>query len=188
MLPLFCIWKILNKFLSSVFDHKNPILTAPKKVLYISLPFTVNASIIKRELTKFLANAYPCVDFRFIFKNTKTLSSIFHFKDPLPDLMRSCSVYLFNCPNCKSGTYIGCTKRLLKVRIDAHRGVSYRTGSFLSNKEQSSIRSHCQTCKCNIDYKHFKILCQSPNQQSLYFLESLYNKHLSLPIRYEWFH
>ena len=147
--------------------------------MYISLPLTYSSSSIKKELIRLLGNLYPYVDFRFVFKNPFTIGSLFHFKDTLPVLMRSSCVYIYNCPNCKFGTYIGCSKRLLKVRIDAHKGVSYRTSSVLTNKEYSAIRSHTTSCKCSIHYDHFKILSQASNQQSLPLLESLYIKQLS---------
>ena len=155
------------------------IPTVPKKVMYVSLPFINKASSIKLDLSRVLTKLYPFVEFRFIFKNPLTIGSLFKFKDPLPELMRSNCIYLYTCPNCKSGTYVGCSKRLLKVRIDSHRGISHRTGSSLSNKEHSAIRSHSFSCKCNIRYDNFKIVSQAPNNQSLFLLESLHIKHLS---------
>ena len=93
--------------------------------------------------------------------------------------MRSCLVYKFTCPKCNLGTYVGCTKRLLKVRIDSHKGVSYRTGYALSNKENSAIRLHTDRCRHNIEYKDFKILSQAQSQYALPFLESLFIKQLA---------
>ena len=148
-------------------------------IIYISLPFTTNAPSMKNDLNKFLCKYYPCADFRFVFKNPLTIGSLFSFKDSLPELMCACCVYLYTCPSCKFGTYVGCSKRLLKVRIDSHKGVSYRTGSSLSNKEHSAIRSHSSSCKVDVNYDQFKILCQAPSERSLLFLESLYIKHLS---------
>ena len=68
---------------------------------------------------------------------------------------------------------------MLKVRIDSHRGVSYRTGCILNKKENSAVRSHCDKCKYVPEYKDFKILATSPNKYSLHFLESLYIKQHS---------
>ena len=93
--------------------------------------------------------------------------------------MRASIVYLYTCPKCNLGTYVGCSRRLLKVRIDSHRGVSHRTGLSLSTKENSPIRQHSQSCRHPLHYNNFKILCQSPNLQSLPILESLYIKQLS---------
>ena len=93
--------------------------------------------------------------------------------------MRSCIIYEYNCPKCNFGKYVGCTKRLLKVRIDSHKGVSYRTGCTLGAKDGSPIRDHANKCHHNIQYDDFKILAQAPNQSSLPFLESIYIKKLS---------
>ena len=153
--------KVLNKFLSNIFQPKPLILTAPKKVLYVSLPFSSNSNNLKRELLTVLTKLYPYVDFRFVFKNPLSIGSLFSFKDTLPELMRSSIIYKFTCPKCNFGTYIGCTKRLLKVRIDSHRGVSHRTGCTLRTKENSSIRSHSYACNHNITYADFRIIAST---------------------------
>ena len=134
---------------------------------------------MKRELTNELSKLYSYVDFKFVFKNPLTIGSMFSFKDTLPESMRSCLVYKFTCPKCNFGTYVGCTKRLLKVRIDSHKGVSHRTGYSLTNKENSAIRFHTDRCRHSIQYADFKILSNSANQYSLPFLESLYIKQLA---------
>ena len=150
------------------------------KSVYVSLPYLGNLSkAVCNELSSSLSNLYPYVKFNFIFKNTLSIGSLFSFKDTLPELMRSCVIYEFNCPKCNFGKYIGCTSRMLKVRIDSHRGVSHRTGNSLGNKENSSVRDHCHKCKYEIQYKDFKILAKSPNRHSLLFLESLFIKQLS---------
>ena len=87
--------------------------------------------------------------------------------------MTSCVVYKYSCPFCKQGTYVGSTHRLLKVRIDSHKGVSYRTGTALTNPEYSSIRDHSKICKSPINYKNFEILGRASNESSLAILESL---------------
>ena len=133
---------------------------------------------MKRELIKALSHLYPYVDFRFVFKNPLTIGSLFSFKDTLPELMRSSIIYKFVCPKCNFRTYVGCTKRLLKVRIDSHRGVSHRTGCTLKTKEHSNIRSHSYSCKHNISYTDFKIIASTTNSHHLPILESLYIKQL----------
>ena len=123
-------------------------------------------------------NMFPALDIRLVSKNSMTLGSFFSFKDKLPTLMRSLVVYCFCCPKCKVGKYVGATKRLLKVRIDSHLGISHRTGCSLKTKEFSSIREHCQKCKTSISYDDFKIVGQATNELSLPILESLYIKQL----------
>ena len=142
------------------------------------MPFLNDSGNLKRELTKILSKLYPYVEFRFIFKNPLTIGSLFTFKDTLPESMRSSVIYKFSCPKCNLGKYVGCTKRLLKVRIDSHRGVSHRTGCALRTKEQSAIRSHCNSCHHNISYSDFSIIAQTSNPFHLPILESLYIKQL----------
>ena len=171
--------KVVNRFLNNIFRPKAAVSTVPKKILYVSLPYIKDSFKIKNDLMNSLSDAYPYVDFRFIFKNPFTIGSLFRFKDTLPEFMRSCLVYKFTCPKCNLGTYIGCTKRLFKVRIDSHLGISHRTGCNLSNKENSPIRTHAAHCKYTVKYKDFEILSQAPTYHTLPFLESLYIKQLS---------
>ena len=177
--PSFLFDKIINSFLECIFRPRIPVYDVPKEQMYVSLPFSHNSSDVKRKLTKFLGRLYPYVKFNFIFKNPLTIGSLFKFKDTLPELMRSSTVYLFSCPKCNLGKYIGNTSRLLKVRINCHMGVSHRTGSTLRNKEFSAIRNHAISCKHHIQYSDFKIIAQSEKNYSLPLLESLYIKHLS---------
>ena len=137
---------------------------------------------IKKELEQLLKEQYPYALFHFIFKNPFTISSLFKFKDSLPELMRFCIVYKFTCPKCNLGNYVGCTNRLLRVRIDSHKGVSYRTGVKLSKPEFSSIRNHSFQCKHKVDYSDFKILAQAQNSSCLFLLESLFIKQLKPPL------
>ena len=177
--PSFLFDKIVNNFLECIFKPRTPIYDVPKKQMYVSLPYSHNSVHIKRKLTRFLGNLYPYVNFHFIFKNPLTIGSLFKFKDTLPELMRSSTVYLYSCPKCNSGKYIGNSSRLLKVRINCHMGVSHRTGSSLNKKEFSAIRNHAISCKHHIQYADFKIIAQSEKNYSLPLLESLYIKHLS---------
>ena len=106
------------------------------------------------------------------------LGSLFPYKDRLPNLMRSLVVYMFTCPRCNLGKYVGATKRMLKVRIDSHRGVSHRTGSSLQTKEFSNVREHCRECRTSFSYDNFEIVGYAPNDYSLPILESLIIKQL----------
>ena len=87
--------------------------------------------------------------------------------------MQSNVAYLFTCPKCKVGTYLGATKRMLKTRIDSHKGVSHRTGNPLNRKDFSSIREHCNKCKTQFNYKDFQIIGTASDEPSLFVLESL---------------
>ena len=173
--------KIIKEFLDRIFIPKAVTYNVPKKLMYVSLPYSFNSDHVKRELTAGLTNLYPYVKLHFILKNPLTIGSLFKFKDSLLELMRSSTVYLFTCSKCNLGTYVGNSNRLLKVRISSHMGVSHQTGCTLSTKEFSAICNHTHSCKTNIHYSNFKILSQAPNSHSLPFLQSLYIKQLSPP-------
>ena len=87
---------------------------------------------IKKDLTSHLTRLYPYVQFHFIFKNPFTLGNLYKFKDGIPKLFRSGIVYKFECPRGILGTYIGCSSRILRVRIDSNKHVGHRTGCPLT--------------------------------------------------------
>ena len=101
-----------------------------------------NKTLSASALTVIIKKYFSCVNPKLVLRNPKTIASLFKFKDSVPKLMRSLVVYKYTCPRCNLGTYLGSTKRMLKVRIDSHWGISYRTGCNMKTKEFSSIRNH----------------------------------------------
>ena len=164
--------KFLNKFLVSKYHPASTFPTVPKLKLYASIPYVYNNTFGK-NLKKIIDNHFPALDLKLIPKNPLKLGSLFYFKDRLPTLMQSNVAYMFSCPKCKIGTYIGATKRLLKVRIDSHLGISHRTGCSLNKKEFSNIREHCNKCRSAFNYDNFKIMGRASDDSSLFTLESL---------------
>ena len=146
----------------------------------MSFPFLGSLSEQFQTSTNNIICKYlPFLSIDIIFVNPLALSNFFKFKDSLPSEMRSNLVYLYTCPRCPRGTYVGETSRMLKVRIDCHKGVSYRTGDELKKKEHSNIRNHALKCKSPIDYNNFKILANTKNKSDLPILESLLIKSLN---------
>ena len=143
----------------------------------MSLPYT-NSENFLPSLTKMINKYFFCLDPKLVLRNPRTIASIFKFKETVPTLMRSLVIYRYTCPRRNLGTYVGSTKRMLKVRIDSHRGISHRTGNNLSKKEFSNIREHANKCKSRISYNNFEIIFQAANEFSLPVLESLYIKQL----------
>ena len=169
--------KMVNKFLCNFYEPPLQITTVPKKIIYLSLPYIgIHTKTLKNELISCMTRLYPMADFRFCFTNPRTLQSLFKFKDTLPELMQSGVVYKYFCPKCSLGTYVGNTNRLLKVRIDSHRGTSHRTGCNLNVKETSAIRDHSRKCKVDITGADFKILARTNCSSDLLILESLFIK------------
>ena len=175
--PSKLFYKHLRKFLNNIFSPKFEIPTVPKLPLYASVPLINNKNFYE-ELQKAVHKYLPAVNLKLIPINPLTIGSFFVSKERLRPLMTSGIVYLFDCPRCSLGKYVGCTRRLLKVRIDSHCGISYRTGQKLSNPEHSSIRDHVKKCKHNIKYEDFKIIGRASNDHQLVILESLLIKQV----------
>ena len=153
------------------------IPTVPKLDFHGSLPY-INDINFLTLLSQIIKKHFSCVNPKLVLRNPRTIGSLFKFKDTIPDMMRSLVIYKYTCPRCNLGTYIGSTKRMLKVRIDAHRGVSHRTGNTLNKKEFSNIREHTSLCKSSISYENFQIITQAIDETSLPILESLMIKQL----------
>ena len=73
----------------------------------------------------------------------------------------------------RSATYIGETKKQLRVRISQHKGISFRTNRPLSSFDSSKIYEHEFDSNHPISDDSFKILSNS-NVFDLKVLESLY--------------
>ena len=175
--PSKLFFKYTNKFLNNVFIPKLTVPTVPKLPLFASVPLLHDKSFYT-DLYRIIEKHMPAIDIKLIPKNPLTIGSLFLFKERLAPLMTSGVVYKFNCPRCDLGTYVGATRRLLKVRIDAHRGVSFRTGMKLTNPEFSNIREHTKRCRHEICYKDFEILGKATNDHKLTILESLFIKQI----------
>ena len=170
--PSNIFFKYVERTLVNIFKPANKSPTVSKLPLYSVIPY-INDKQFKIKLRQLISNHFGAVDLRLIPINPFKIGSFFKIKESLNYLMTSCVVYKYSCPRCKQGTYIGSTHRLLKVRIDSHKGVSYRTGSALANPEFSNIREHSKKCKSSIRYNNFEILGRAPNESSLAVLESL---------------
>lgn len=175
--PKLLFEKYLKKLLNNKLQQKIPVATVPKLDCYVSLPFTNDEKFLT-TLRQILKKYFYCLRPKLVLRNPRTIGSLFRFKDTVPNLMRSLVVCKHTCPGCNLGTYVGSTKRMLKVRVDSHRGVSHRTGCTLSKKEFSNIREHSKQCKARISYDDFEVLEQAPDETSLHILESLTIKQL----------
>ena len=92
--------------------------------------------------------------------------------------MRLEVVYQFTVqPKCtlETGTYIGCTERMPRVRVAGHLGISHRTNLNLNVKEISAIRDHITKCRSSIGVIMLKYLIgtYNNNKYSLVIAESM---------------
>ena len=92
-----CIRVFLDKLFSQPTWNSN---TPDKTVLNFSLPFTGSRSLqIWTPIAKPCSSAFPHVTMHFIFQSGRWLWGFFSFKDQIPKLMRSCTIFiLINTP------------------------------------------------------------------------------------------
>jgi len=167
------------KFLDNVFHPKIPIASVPKFNVYSSFPHMGILNLaLEKELKILFSRFFPACNLNLTFSNPLSVGAFFHVKESIPKLMRPGVVYKFSCPKCNLGTYIGCTSRMLKVRIDSHMGVSHRTCLPLNTKECSPVRQHSYICKHKLNYNDFTILDSANDTYTLLLLESLHIKTL----------
>ena len=116
------IFKVINKFLCSLFYSKPKILTAEKLIMYIKFPFLSNSccNFIQKQMGNILKSRYPQINFRFVFVNNATIHGFLNHKERLPKDLISGLVYSYLCDAC-GATYIGCSKRCLRTRVQSSR-------------------------------------------------------------------
>ena len=156
---------IVRRFLDNIFHSKPPILTAAKKIIYFSLPFTGTHSLQIRS-------AFPHLNIRFIFRSPTRISTFFPFKDKVPKYLRSSVVYSFTC-RCCSALYVGQTTLHLHTRISEHLGVSPITGKKSTSPTTSSIHSHINAFGHLASFDDFKIIFSCSDSYELLIHESL---------------
>ena len=118
------------------------ITAVPKEIRYIKLPYMDNISYdVRRRLHLIFRGAFPRINFRFVFVNNFTISSLLKSRTPVPKELFSNITYLFTCSHCDM-RYLGSTTRWFKHRYLEHRGLSLRTGKPLSAPSFSAVRQH----------------------------------------------
>jgi len=190
--PSGVIEQCIKTFLNNLYVPKKVYLTAPKKEVFIILPYLgTTSSNLKRKLHSIFAKLIPPCNLKIIFKSTNRLSSFFKFKDILPRELRSHLIYKFSCGSCNA-TYYGKTERHLNVRSGEHIGKSALTGKRIACKP-SAVSDHLLLHdNCNGDFNDFSILCHENNDFKLAIRESILiyrdspilNKNIaSIPLR-----
>ena len=139
----------------------------------MKLPFLGPLSYHTRNsLQKVLTATYPQLDIRYVFTNTRTIASLFPFKDRIPDKLQSYVYYHYQCVICKND-YVGITTCNLGKRIAEHQGVSERTGKRKQDVINSAIYEHRKQTRHPIQDAAFKIIGRSRTKNELLTLEAL---------------
>ena len=171
--PSYLFHKAVNNFLYNKFSSMPVITTVKREIKYVKLPYLGDLSFdLRKSLNKILKQAYPQINFRFVFYNTNTIGNFLKQKETSNSDLRSNVVYLFTCPSCHA-RYVGSTSRWLRHRILEHKGKSVRTGIQLSRPSFSAIREHSHLHDHPFNTDDFKILTSLPNRFDLVIAESL---------------
>ena len=172
--PHFHIEKVIRKTLNNLLTKKEQYLTVPKDVIILKLPYLGSMShLLSKKLMKLIRSNYSTVEIRVVFTNNSTIGKLFPFKDRIPISLRSSLVYQYKCGSCNA-SYIGKTLRNLSLRIDEHKGISFRTKRPLSSPMQSAIREHSINHDHPIMNENFQILDTSNSSNDLSILESVW--------------
>ena len=140
------------------------------------LPFLGTTSWqIKNGLTRSLQNAVPICKLKIIFKSSKRLSSIFNFKDKLPNSLVSGVIYKYTCGKCNL-TYVGSTKRFWEKRLEEHVHISALTGKPLHGLQVFAPMIHVKSDCCSetkISRDDFRIIGREKDNYLVQVKESI---------------
>ena len=90
-----------------MFIQRLQIPTVPKNELIVILPYLGEMSqIVKTRLTKTMNKHMKFCKLRVIFQTNNKLKNYFHFKDSVPETLRSSLICKFSCGSC-TASYIG---------------------------------------------------------------------------------
>ena len=158
-----------------MYEKKPVILTAPKEIVYVTLPFLNNdiSRYVKKSLKTINDKYFPQINIRCAFINQFKLRNFTNHKDKLSPLWCSDVVYKYTCAVC-GNCYIGSTNRSLAIRISEHQGKSFRTKQNLARPLQSTIREHSEgTCDKAISPDEFQVIFKGKSIQEIRIAESL---------------
>ena len=175
--PSYFIDRCIKLFFDRLFLKKRVVLTAPRKVINISLPFMgIDSLKIRSELTKLAKTYFPACKIQVMFHSGNRLGSFFRFKDKVPLNARSLILYKFTCSSCNSA-YVGKTKRHFLVRMFEHLGISLSTGKNYTfnpkNNNNTAVLNHINCNNCDATLDNFRIIGSAKNDYTLCLKESL---------------
>ena len=140
--PVTMLEKQCRNFLNNIYRKPAQLLTANKKIVFLSLPYYGSESeTLYSKLMNALSDYYPQVKFNIALKNTFTIGSLFRSKDSVSSEVLSDFIYCFSCDSCHA-SYVGSTKRRFRERVDQHLGVFSRTGKPLTTVTHSIPSKH----------------------------------------------
>ena len=144
-----------------MFIQRPRIPTVPKKQLIIILPYLRKMSqIVKTRLSTTKTKYMKFCKLSVISQtnnNNNWLRIYFHFKDFVPETLRSSLIYKFSCGSC-TASCIGKTYGHFKIGVSEHKGVSPGTGKPINGTLLTSVRDHMLACDHKVIHEDFKFL------------------------------
>ena len=134
------------------------------KVPYIGLHSKIAQKQINTLCNKFCKN----IDIKLAFTSSK-VSSYFSTKDKMPNNLRSCVVYQFNCAFCNK-SYVGETTRHYNTRVAEH---------LFKKSQPTSVKKHLNAnlrCEQACNEACFEILDQDDSEFRLKVKEAIHNQ------------
>ena len=170
------IGTMLNKLYTTSSSEIKLNFDVPKPILYFTTFYLgeVSKTMVK-DLRTIMAEGYPQIHFRVLYKSCNTIGTHFSYKDKIPEECVSNLIYKYTCDSCNA-FYIGKTQLQFRCRIAQHKGISARTGDKLTSKNNSDIYAHSLKCKVYIKDENFEILDRLNDKNGLLTLESLHQK------------
>ena len=105
--PKYLVDRFIKRFLNKHFDHRPKPATVQKMPLCFYMPYLGQISLqLRRKISRLLRKAYPCVDFRVVFRSGRRIEHFCPFKDRIPKNVCSHVVYKYSCSGCQA-CYIG---------------------------------------------------------------------------------
>ena len=139
-------------------------------VFYI--PFLGHHSFkVRNNITKLIKSQCPDIRLKFVYKDSKRLSSLFKYTDFFPPLVCSNVIYKYSCSGCNA-TYYGKTSRNLTIRCYEHLGLT-KSGGNRASPSSSSIWDHITQSGNAGTLEHFSIISKSENSFDLLIHENL---------------
>jgi hypothetical protein len=129
---------------------------------------------LERRIKQTIRQHMPSLHIRFIYRSSARLSSLFTFKDKIPQYLASGIVYKYTCSGCNS-TYIGETTRHAKKRFSEHMGISALTGKIMATPMRTAVSDHNIICRAKMQWKDFTIIGrENESELNLRIKESLF--------------
>ena len=170
--PMYFLNEIFKKTINKTYNPIRPVTTVLKKDVYIRLFFVGSSTYsVKRKIRSLIGRFYPQINVKFVIVPQLTIQNFFHVKDRQPSSLVSSVVYKYICSQC-SATYIGETRKQLKIRMSQHQGKSFRSNNKIPSLTHSKILDHALDFGHPVDENSFKII-DSCNNLDLKVLESI---------------